>query len=95
MLCHACQKPVPFVEKLPFRAECPACHADAHVCRNCQFYDTQVYNECRETSAERVTDKEKFNFCDYFVPAEREGKTAALSPSDIAKQKLGPRRRYR
>jgi hypothetical protein len=25
-----------------------------------------MYNECREPSAERVVDKEKANFCDYF-----------------------------
>jgi hypothetical protein len=33
----------------------------------CKFYDAKVYNECRETNADRVTDKEKANFCDYFV----------------------------
>ena len=32
----------------------------------CQFYDQKAYNECRETSADRVQDKEKANFCDYF-----------------------------
>jgi hypothetical protein len=32
----------------------------------CIFYDSKAYNECRETSADRVQDKEKANFCDYF-----------------------------
>jgi hypothetical protein len=32
----------------------------------CKFYDQQVYNECRESNAERIVDKEKSNFCDYF-----------------------------
>jgi hypothetical protein len=32
----------------------------------CSFYDPKSYNECRESSADRVQDKEKANFCDYF-----------------------------
>jgi hypothetical protein len=32
----------------------------------CQFYDPKAYNECRESSADRVVEKEKANFCDYF-----------------------------
>ena len=45
---------------------CDRCRSDVHVCRNCFFYDPKVYNECREPMAERVVDKEKRNFCDYF-----------------------------
>lgn len=40
--------------------------ADIRVCKMCQFYDPKAYNECRESSADRVQDKEKANFCDYF-----------------------------
>jgi len=32
----------------------------------CKFYDPKVYNECIEVNAERIVDKEKANFCDYF-----------------------------
>jgi hypothetical protein len=32
----------------------------------CTFYDVKAYNECREPSADRIVDKEKANFCDYF-----------------------------
>jgi hypothetical protein len=32
------------------------------------FYDPHAYNECREVSAERIIDKERANFCDYFAP---------------------------
>jgi hypothetical protein len=45
---------------------CPDCLSDIRTCRMCQFYDPQSYNECREPSADRVKDKEKANFCDYF-----------------------------
>lgn len=39
---------------------------DIRCCKNCQFYDPKSYNECRESSADRITDKEKANFCDFF-----------------------------
>jgi hypothetical protein len=32
----------------------------------CHFYDVKAYNECKEPMADRITDKEKANFCDYF-----------------------------
>jgi hypothetical protein len=48
------------------RDTCPSCMADIRCCKMCQFYDVKAYNECRETQADRVQDKEKANFCDYF-----------------------------
>mgnify|MGYP000450689798 FL=1 len=33
----------------------------------CKFYDQSAYNECRESSADRIVEKEKSNFCDYFI----------------------------
>ncbi len=55
---------------LPLRRleECPACHAELHVCRMCVEYDTSVAKSCREPIAEEVKDKERANFCDYFKP---------------------------
>ena len=50
---------------------CPACGRDLHCCKGCEFYDPKVYNECHETSADRVLDKEAGNFCDYFSVATR------------------------
>ena len=57
-------------EPLPLAREatCTACGADLHVCRTCQFFDPTVANACRETVAERVTDKMRANFCGYLVP---------------------------
>jgi hypothetical protein len=33
----------------------------------CRHYDKNSYNECRESMADRITEKEKANFCDYFI----------------------------
>lgn len=46
--------------------ECPKCLASIRSCMMCQFHDTNSYNECREPSADRNTEKEKANFCDYY-----------------------------
>lgn len=66
--CFACGHEVQFSEKVSLREECPKCRGDVHVCKNCQFYDAKVYNECRETQAEVVRDKERNNRCDFFQP---------------------------
>ncbi len=45
---------------------CLGCMADIRCCKMCQFYDPKSYNECREPLADRIANKEKANFCDYF-----------------------------
>ncbi|MCX7979226.1 MAG: hypothetical protein N2578_09510 [Bdellovibrionaceae bacterium] len=61
------------------RDECPHCHADAHVCRNCRHFDPKAYNECREPSADPVREKDRSNFCDWFSP-----RTGPLGEEDRA-----------
>ena len=48
---------------------CPSCSNYLHVCRMCVHFDADVARQCREDDAEDVTEKEKLNFCDYFVPS--------------------------
>lgn len=89
MLCHSCKKDVPLTDgKVGRQEDCPHCGADLHVCLNCGFYDRSAYNECREPSAERVVDKEKSNFCDYFKPTTGAATTGGPSAADEAKRKL-------
>ena len=64
--CHHCRKKLDTDLKAGRRDTCPFCDADLHVCLNCLFYDPGSYNQCRESQAERVVDKERSNFCDYF-----------------------------
>jgi len=47
----------------------------------CKFYDPKVYNECTEPNADRVVDKEKSNFCDYFTLSA--GGTSGPSRDDL------------
>ena len=75
MICWKCHKDTN-IEKPVRGDECPFCHADLHVCKACEFYDSGSHNDCRESSAEFVSDKERGNFCDYFR-ASTKGVTGA------------------
>lgn len=70
LYCYYCKKSIPILGafKIARTEDCPYCTRALHCCRMCKFYDARVYNECRESNADRVVDKEKANFCDYFVP---------------------------
>ncbi|MGE3684585.1 MAG: hypothetical protein AB7G93_22950 [Bdellovibrionales bacterium] len=73
-----------FSERVGIREECPKCRADAHVCKNCAFYDPKVYNECREPQAEVIRERDRANRCDYFQPGSG-GATAGPSQEDLLK----------
>lgn len=75
MICWKCHKETN-IEKPVRGDECPNCHADLHVCKACDFYESGSHNDCRESSAEFVSDKERSNFCDYFR-ASTKGVTGA------------------
>jgi hypothetical protein len=66
--CYKCGEPLSETFKvLVGRSDtCPKCMTDIRCCKMCGFYDVKSYNDCREPSADRVPDKEKANFCDYF-----------------------------
>jgi hypothetical protein len=69
--CHSCKKTLDVGPKVSRREDCPFCGSDLHVCSNCRFYAPGSYNDCHEPQAERVVDKERSNFCDYFEFRDR------------------------
>ncbi len=73
--CFACNAAVELGagERIGFQDSCEDCGADLHVCRNCVRHDPSAYNECREPNAERVSDRERNNRCDYFSPGSDAG----------------------
>ena len=79
MICWKCHKETN-IEKTVRGDECPLCHADLHVCKACDFYESGAHNSCRESSAEFVSDKERANFCDYFCVNK---KIAAGGPNSL------------
>ena len=75
--CHGCGTTNEVPTPVSRRESCNRCGAELRCCLNCTFHDRSTYNECREPSAERVVDKDRSNFCDYFSPNLRVG--AAIS----------------
>ncbi len=70
-MCYFCGKTI---ETKIFRTTtCPQCGKDLKICLNCHFYDPAVHWECLETVDERVNDKDRANFCSYFVYTDRRG----------------------
>ena len=63
--CHACGAAIALAE-IGVRDVCERCRAYLHSCRQCDFYEPGAHNDCREPSAERVVEKERANFCDFF-----------------------------
>lgn len=73
LFCYNCNKEISNSVSIGRRDECPQCRADVHVCKNCEFYDSKSYNECREPQADVVKEKDRANFCDFFSPRQGPG----------------------
>jgi hypothetical protein len=65
--CYKCSKYIEVKVPVSRKDVCPFCGSDLRCCLNCGFHAPEAYNECRESQAERVVEKERSNFCDYFV----------------------------
>lgn len=88
--CFKCASPISLnaSSKVGFRDSCTKCSTDLHCCKNCSFYDSKSYNECRETSAERVVDKDRNNRCDYFQLASAQARAKMKGDADATKKRL-------
>ena len=88
MDCAFCQAPIKINGKIRRGDTCPKCHRDLRCCRQCNFYDHNAYNECKEVQADRVIEKDRENFCDYFVPRGSKARNASISRTVEAKKAL-------
>ena len=88
--CHQCGEPCTIAGN-PGRGEvCMKCRADLRACLNCQSYDRNVAEQCRERRANLVPDKAVGNFCEYFEFARRVAvtKEVKLSREEAARAQL-------
>lgn len=85
-ICWSCGKATEKLDKVFRDDTCSHCHLAMKSCRNCKFYDPYAHDECREPMAEQVRDKERANYCDYFVPGAQD--TGQANAAEIAKAKL-------
>jgi hypothetical protein len=65
--CHKCLKNLEIKAQVGRKDVCPSCGSDLRCCLNCGLHAPGAYNDCKEPQAERVVEKERSNFCDYFV----------------------------
>jgi len=88
MQCGKCGHANPLEGTIGRKEVCASCGADLRSCINCAHYDPGRYNSCGEPQAERVLDKEKRNFCDFFsASGKNRGKDKKAAPPD-AKSRL-------
>ncbi len=86
--CHHCGRELHLVAKVARVDGCPFCHSDLKCCLNCALHDPGANNQCRESQAEWVTDKDKSNFCEFFEFRE----TSPLSQPGASGASSGARR---
>lgn len=86
--CQHCGKEIQVLDRRVGRGDvCPFCATDLHSCLNCTFYDTAAYNDCREPNGDRVLQKDRANFCDFYQIAQ-DRKPGPSSKELDAKAKL-------
>jgi len=82
LACHGCGALFTADGPVGRSMRCARCDRALRCCLNCRFHDLSAYNECAEPSAERVLEKDRPNYCDYFSP--RGGTDAAASAAKAA-----------
>ena len=85
--CWKCLKAIDAGPKISFRATCPLCDTDLHVCKNCRYYSPGKPNDCAVPGTEYVRDREAANFCEDFSLKTPEG--PASDPFKNAKKIFG------
>lgn len=86
--CHACLQALEIKIPVGRREICPFCGSDLHCCLHCTFHLFGIYNECREHRAERVIEKDRSNFCDFFVFRDAEMNGKGKDAGESAKTKM-------
>lgn len=84
--CQACGRAFEVRERVGFREVCDGCGADLHICLNCAFHDTGAHNQCRESQADPVVEKDRANRCEWFRVSARPG--GAKRPQEDSRAKL-------
>ena len=75
--------------------DCPGCRKPTHCCRNCRHFAPGRPNECMEPQVERVVDKIRANFCEFFEPNSKAPTDTAVVDADALRRAaellFGPR----
>jgi hypothetical protein len=88
IFCYSCGKAIEGWEPIGRQDICSYCRSDLHCCLNCRLYDEYAHNKCQEPSAEWVSDREKNNFCEFFVFRESGTAGSKIRQPEEARAKL-------
>lgn len=69
--CYFCRKKLDIGGTVGRHETCPHCHPDLRCCLNCALYDVSS-NYCREPQSEEIRDRDRSNFCDFFIFRDNE-----------------------
>ena len=86
--CHHCAEKLQFDDRVFRNDTCPNCGSDVYCCLNCSDFDETFSNHCRESQAERVSVKDRRNFCEYFRLSETKKSSQAKDKAAEARRKL-------
>jgi hypothetical protein len=82
--CYSCGKEIAMNQPVARQDLCPHCRNDLHCCLNCSLYDEYAQNKCREPGAEWVSDREKNNFCEFFVFRDADAASNSLRTKEAS-----------
>jgi hypothetical protein len=85
--CYACGSEIAPPDPVGRKDVCPHCRVELRCCLNCTFYEPTAYNQCRESQADRVLEKKRANFCEYFRFREG-GSQKGVIPAASARDRL-------
>jgi len=84
-MCWYCGDSITDPEPIGRSLRCQKCGKDLRSCKNCRFFLPGTRGDCRETSAEPQSDKERANFCDWFsLDAKFKNQSAAAKEKENA-----------
>jgi predicted RNA-binding Zn-ribbon protein involved in translation (DUF1610 family) len=86
--CHFCGAEVENPREVYRSSTCPRCGKDLKICLNCRFYSPGAHWDCSETIEELVADKDRANFCSYFVFGSSTSRSKSPGSSSSARKNL-------
>ncbi len=66
-MCYKCSNVLDIASPISRTAVCSYCGADVRCCKNCVHFSLGSHYDCKEHVDELIVDKERANFCDWFL----------------------------
>jgi hypothetical protein len=84
-MCYFCGKELDIGGMVGRDETCPHCHRDLRSCLNCALYDVSS-NCCREPQSEEIRERDRSNFCDFFIFRDKEERAGKDDRVEKAKE---------